>query len=578
MQLRSDTKMRDRQVLDIVEQCKKSIRDRQNRYERRRRWFLFGNDTETSVRYNRLAAHTDLVASFLFSPDSVRFTLTPTGGPRPGDDEIMDALGDYVKMQAENSGLLLEFSDALLWALIYDSMFLKIGWSDVRNQAIARAVDPYSFGVYDETESKIEDQEAFVHTFTLPRRDAILRLYRAGKGSEIKNLSMRPEGKNDTFPPIYRSLLISMTGGANISGPIVGQVQAEYSSPTDYRGEAPPDRVPFTELWIWDNGQKSPDYRQILIAGEDIVVEDSKDNIEAAKARAPKARYATETNLFLAGETPFVQITPYRMYDYFWGECPLDTRAITLQDWTNVRLEQISDILERQVDPARVFSGINGIAPDKALAFGGPHSWVFDQNPNFKVDELRPPPVEDLFREFDKIGELFMEAYGLTQTITGQGQPGVRSQGHAKQLAMTGSGRIKKAAFGLEPPLAKMGELILKLIQHNDTTELRTKAGMPFVPAQIVGDIDVSVAGHSHSPLFLDDHKELAEVLMKFSAIDRESFLKMMNPPNVESLVNRLVAIEKKEAEAARAGVDLPGNTKGEQEQKRSHHKKGEEK
>jgi hypothetical protein len=575
MKLPDNKRDRDRRILDVIEQCKNTMRDRQNRYERRRRWFLYGNDTETPVRYNRLAAHSDLVSSFLFAPDSVRFSLTPSGGENPGDDDIMDSLGKYLRMQAINSGLLVDFDDALDWALVYDTMIMKMGWSDVRGQAMARIIDPYSFGVFDETEGKLDEQEAFIHTFTLPWQESVLRLTKAGKASQIRNLSLRPEGKSDNFPPIYRSLLISMTGGSNISGPVIGQVQSEYSSPTDYRGESPPNMVPWTELTIWDNGQKRPDYRQILVAGDDVIVEDSKDKIEGVKAAAPKAKYASDTNLFLEGETPFIAITPYRMYDYFWGFCPLDTRGVPLQDWTNIRLEQISDILERQVDPARSFTGFTGMAQEKYLSLGGPHTFVTEQNAGAKVDELRPPPVEDLFREFDKIGELFMEAYGLTQTITGQGQPGVRSKEHARQLATTGSGRIKKAAFGLEPALSQMGELLLKLIQHNDLTRLKTKIGVPFIAAQIEGDIDVSVAGHSHSPLFLDDHKELAEILMKFSAIDRESFLEMINPPNVENLVTRLRAREKMEAAAAQSGTELPGSTKADQEAKRSHHPKG---
>jgi hypothetical protein len=148
----------------------------------------------------------------------------------------------------------------------------------------------------------------------------------------------------------------------------------------------------------------------------------------------------------------------------------------------------------------------------------------------------------------------------------------VRSKEHARQLTTTGSGRIKKAAFGLEEPLSELGDLLLKLIMNNDKTRLRTVAGVEFIAGQIDEDVDVRVAGHSHSPLFIDDTKELAAELMKFSAIDREELLRMLNPPGVENKVQRLRQIEAQEQAARAQGLDPPGNTKGEQEAKRSHH------
>jgi hypothetical protein len=193
-------------------------------------------------------------------------------------------------------------------------------------------------------------------------------------------------------------------------------------------------------------------------------------------------------------------------------------------------------------------------------------------NPGAKVDELKPEMPEDLFREFEKIGELFLEASGLTQTITGQGTHGVRSHEHARQLVITGSGRIKKAAISLEPALSRMGELLLMILKHNDPEHLMTASGQEFIAGMIEGDLEVHVDGHSHSPLFADETKQMAFALYGESAIDKESLLRLVAPPGLQNLLERVRKMEQLRAQQMAMN---PGATKAEDEAKRSHHKKG---
>jgi hypothetical protein len=574
MRIPVEIKKRDQKVLDIIDTCLKSMGDRRLRYERRRRWYLFGQDSEMHVRYNRLHAHTDLVSSFMFTPEVVRFTVSRKDRKIQGESEIIEALGDAMRTEAVSSGLLADFSQALDWALVYDSMFLKMGWNKSKAAPQAKIIDPYSMAVYDETEPELEDQWAFVYLFREPYETAVRRLMRAGKGKDIPKLSEARPGPKDELTPVERSLIISMTGGANIGGPIIGQAPlGQYDVPTDYRGEAPPKYVEMKELWVWE--EEEEDYRQFLIAGDDIVVEDSKDYIEAISTMAKRAgaspHYETKTNKFFPGEHQFVHIRPYPLYDYFWGAAHSE-RLIRLQDWTNERLFQIDDILKRNVDPARVFTGFSGITESKMAAMFGPHASVAEMNPGAKVDELKPEMPEDLFREFEKIGELFLEASGLTQTIAGQGTPGVRSHEHAKQLGTTGSGRIKKAAIGLEPALSRMGELQLMILKHNDPEHLMTASGQEFISGQIEGDLEVHVDGHSHSPLFADETKKTAFSLYGESAIDKESLLRLVAPPGLQNLLERVRRMEQLRAQQMAMN---PGATKAEDEAKRSHHKKG---
>jgi hypothetical protein len=136
----------------------------------------------------------------------------------------------------------------------------------------------------------------------------------------------------------------------------------------------------------------------------------------------------------------------------------------------------------------------------------------------------------------------------------------VRSKEHAKQLSSTGSGRIKKTAVKLEAPLVKMGDLNLKLQMRNNDDEIQPdpkedgSRGDPFYYHNLVSDFTLRVAGHSHSPLFADDTKEMAGGLFKAQAIDQEGLLRLINPPNRDNLIHALRQRQKRQA-AMRAAM-----------------------
>ena len=189
--------------------------------------------------------------------------------------------------------------------------------------------------------------------------------------------------------------------------------------------------------------------------------------------------------------------------------------------------------------------------------FGSADNWVMDQLPQASIKELAPQMPPDIFADYNSIGALFVEASGLTETLQGKGTKDVRSKGHAQQMLTTGSGRIKKTATKLEAPLVRMGDLALKLNQRNNDQPIIPdpkddgKPGDAFLYANLASDYSLTVAGHSHSPLFSDDSKDMATLLMKAQAIDKEGFIRLMNPPGRNNLIHSLRDREKKAAQAA---------------------------
>ncbi len=560
-----------RWTLDV---CLKSRKDRKDLYDRRRQFWLYGSASDQDILYNRIESHLDLVSSFLYSQDHAQFALS---APLNSPDEMVKqymAAQDSFNDDFRDAGLFDFFGDAIIGSLVYDSMILKIGWSDINEDATCKIVMPWQFGVFSEEITELESQPAMVHTYHIDYDNACQRLARAGLSGKIDKLNVVNTPFESPFPEMITRMIIASTGGENLAGNVTGSLNPSYIARPSYHAKVDRPLVPFHELTIWDD--ELSDYRVFFIVDPDTIISDSKATISALKNAkqfgAQRAQqepfYNTSCNPFFPREHPYTLVRPYDAYEYFWGKAHIES-LIPLQNWSNERLEQIHDILGRQAYPPRVGSGFMGLSDEKMEAFGGEDTWVMDQLPQAQIKELYPEMPPDIFADYMSIGNLFIEASGLTQTIEGKGEAGVRSRGHAKQLATTGSGRIKKAAIRLESPLVRLGNLAFKLNMRNNDEAITPdpkedgKPGDPFFYANMHGRYSLKVAGHSHSPLFADDSKELAALLFKAQAIDQENLIRLLNPPNRDNLIHGLRAKQKRAAQAAlkrqQMGMPEPG-------------------
>jgi hypothetical protein len=531
----------------IIDACTATRQDRATMYRRREAYFLFGTDAQTPVRYNRLEAHLDLVAAFLYAPDHAFFHIA---AERNSDDAVVKqaiALQDEFNDDFVDAGLNDLFAEAIPWSLCYDTMIFKQGWNDMRKAMIAELVPPHNFGFYREDIPDLDSQQAFCHTYFLDYSDTVQRLLRAGKGADALRLDVTNKPFVSPFPDLLNRMIISATGGSNLQGNVVGQINPLYTPSASYQPVVDAPTVEWNELWAWDDDDA--DYRCFHMVQPDILVGDSRKTVEALRAAQKfKPRdgnddfYRTSSNLFLPRDHPFTKIQPYTKYNYAWGIAHID-RLMALQDWMTERLDQISDILERQADPSKVLSGFSGLSDEKAEAFGGAGTWLYDQLPQAQVKELAPNMPPDLFAEFSQINGLFLEASGLTEVIQGQGAEGVRSRQHASQLQRTGGGRIKRTALKLESALSRIGDIGLKLKMKNDDEPITPEAdenghSEKFIAAQIASDVSIRVDGHSHSPLFGDEAREMALLLRKANAIDNEMLTRMLNPPSRDNIIH----------------------------------------
>lgn len=543
----------------ILDTCLQSMRERKELYDWRRSYFLYGTAADQATMYNRIESHLDLVSSFLFSADHAQFSLAAP--LNSSDDQVKQFVASEDKFNNDfrDAGLFDVFGEAVPWSLVFDSMLLKAGWNTARNEATCTIVEPWKFGVFAEEICELESQQAFVHSYHIDYDNAVQRLVRAGLVDKIEKLNVVNTPFESPFPEMVTRMIIASTGGANLSGNVTGSVDPSYVARPSYTAKVDRPLVALHELTVWDDQCK--DYRLFFMVDPDIVISDSRATIDVLKRTGSfksardqqKPFYNTECNLFFPREHPFTLVRPYNVYEYFWGKAHIDS-LIPLQNWSNERLDQIHDILEKQAYPPRVGSGFLGLSEEKMEAFGGADSWVMDQTPNAKIEELYPQMPADIFADYAQIGALFMEASGLTEILQGKGEPGVRTRGQTKDLKSTGGGRVKKTAVRLEAPLVRMGDLFLKLNMRNNDEAIQPdpkedgKPGDPFYYANLGSDYSLRIAGHSHSPLFVDDTKELAGALFKAQAIDREQLIRLLNPPNRDNLIHSLRTREKKEA------------------------------
>ena len=155
--------------------------------------------------------------------------------------------------------------------------------------------------------------------------------------------------------------------------------------------------------------------------------------------------------------------------------------------------------------------------------------------PNSKATPHQPTIPEDLFREVRELDSMFEEMSGVNNVLSGRGETGVRSSGHASQLAKLGSSRAKKRAMIVEDSLENVATYYVKMIRKFSQKRLRSEPveeddpPQEFIPEQFTDDFIAKVDAHSNSPIFVEDQRELVFECLKAGIIDKEHALDLLD-------------------------------------------------
>jgi hypothetical protein len=508
--------------LDIIQKCLVSREERRGDYTTLRSFYLFGNDPESPPAYfNKIHPHLDQLTSFLYSAETTRFSIALGASVHQTEHRKTPSLTQALNDEWLNSNADQVFSTALTWSLVYNTTFIKLVY---KNGIHPYMIEPSAIGVLREDTPYTDRQEALVQTYYITKSELYARLYSHPKrDSIVSRVTTGTRVSESDIPEAVNRIVMSQTNPT-----IYGNVNLDLYGMNRYKSRVAEDTVEMTELWVWNDDTE--DYQVVTMAAPNVIIYDR-----------PGA------SVFLKGECPFIQICPNPLYDYYWGasECQ---QLILLQQLRNTRMTEILDLLSKQVAPPTAFTGFSGITDEKYFAMQRAGSMIATDMPGAKVDRLAPEMPPDLFEVIHEIDAMFSEVSGISNVLSGKGESGVRSTGHASQLARLGSSRAKKRALIVEDSLEKVATLYLKMIQAYDPTHFRDTEEVPFIAEQFTKDFVVKVDAHSNSPIFTEDLKQLAFNLFKAQAIDKETLIDLVEPPMKQLIKDKLRKREKEQA------------------------------
>jgi hypothetical protein len=526
--MRIPTNPQDREIfyLDLIQKCTVSREERKVDYASLRSYYLFGNGPdEPPALYNKIFPHIDQLTSFLYSAETTRFSIQLGAAVNEMEHIKVPTLTRALNDEWLNSNADQVFSSATTWALVYNSCFIKL---ILNNGMHPYLVEPSCIGVLREDTPYSDRQEALVHTYYITKSELYARLYSHPKRDQIVSRVGATQHERTEVANGLERIILSQSNPT-----MYGNVNLDLAGGNRYKAVVAEDTVEMTELWVWNDD--IADYQVVTKADPDVIIYDRSGE-----------------SVFMKGELPFVQIAPNPLYDYYWGGSEVQ-RLIYLQQLRNKRMAEILDLLSKQVSPPTALIGFTGILDEKNFALNRAGGLLATDMPNAKVEKLAPQIPPDLFREIQEIDAMFEEASGIVSVLQGKGESGVRSSGHASQLARLGSSRAKKRALVIEDSLEKVATLYLKAMQLYDNTHFTDTQGNKFIAEQFTKDYVVKVDAHSNSPIFMEDLRQLAFNLYKSEVIDKESLLDLLEPPMKQLLKDRLKKMEEKKAKQQEA-------------------------
>ena len=532
MRIPEDNVKREEFYLDLINKCGVSAAERKADYSALRNYYLFGSGPEEAPAiFNKIYPHIDQLTSFLFSAETTRFSIDLGAAVPPDEFRRVSILTKALNDEWLNSNCDQVFSNALTWALCYNTTFVKLIY---RSGIHPYMIEPGNVGVLREDTPYTDRQEALVQKYYITKSELMNRLYSHPKRDEIlKRVSSAYHQGGLDVPEGLDRIVMSQSNPT-----MYGNVNLDLSGYTRYKARVAEDTVEMNELWVWND--ETQDYQVVTIADPDIVIYDRPGE-----------------TVFLKGECPFIQICPNPQYDYYWGQSEVQ-RLVFLQQLRNKRMSEILDLLSKQVNPPTALIGFSGILDEKNFALNRAGGLLSSDLPNAKVERVAPTMPQQLFEVIHEVDAMFAEASGISSVLSGRGEQGVRSAGHASQLARLGSSRAKKRAIIVEDALEKVATLYLKMMRVYDGTHFKDVDGIPFIAAQFTEDFVVKVDAHSNSPIFTEDLRQLAFNLFKAQAIDREGLIDLLEPPMKQLLKEKLKANEQKQAEMMAMAPQAP--------------------
>jgi len=556
------TRATDDQILEALDRCEASRAVRRKDAELWRRWYALGGEQRASV--NRLRAHLDRLAAYLYSPGTVRFSLSlPTGEREAWSDAAMSA-ADELRLRWEESGSDRLVALAVEWALVWGAVGLKVQWTPwgVR----LGWVNPWDLGVSQEDVPSLGAQDVVTHWYALSLRQFRLWARHHPEAERLVGLAERfairpsPEGQPAGILPT------GVTGSFPtqvFSGVLAGDV----TEPGEGQPEVLEPVVQLADVWERRLYRRPAAHRRDRpVEFEDwrvsTVLVDARAVIE--QRRNPELPWTPlGPDREFGAHLPFVLLRPRPRPDYLWGRSELEDLT-SLQRWLDRQLTRMRQIARLQANPPKFLAGqVIGTVEEVARRLRSPGGVAAALEPNASLQPIAIQLTPEQFQLLELAERYFADASGVPEMLAGGPVPGgIRAGVQLTQLAGIGANRIRRMALQVEDAISDVATRVWQLLQRHDATIHVTPRGQRFVLAQVPATT-VTVSAHSSAPIFSEQLMAKALALHRAGALSGEDLVDLLDPPNREALKLRARQLAEARAKMAQQWMEIQARRRG---------------
>ena len=536
-------------VNELIETCRVSQGNRTAYYRLLNQVAETGRPDGTKALINMMNAHLERTQSHLFSPIELKFAYDFDNDYMPQEIKRGQIAAKHLTRHWERSGCGTLFGQGVKESLKYGASLLK-QWpksegpeGKERISYEKKLVMPWNFGVYRESESDIDNQEAMCETSYLTGPEVWQRIYRFADAKELyKKIMVHAQmgqstgsGPDSFFHQVLSTSQLN-TGVSSATRPLPGGIVQLGNDPS-YPTISPTDGAPtvkFHELWV----KGEDDYQTIQMVEPDILI----------------TRFKLSNLLGVEHMQPYRLIQPNPMVNWFWGRSEL-IDLIEPQGFLAMLCDDLKRLIGLQIDKILAFSGENTITDENyaQMRVAG----YFNLGMNGKAEDLTPKFPSELLPIIKYIQEQINTLGSFPDIMQGKGESGVRAGAHAETLMKTASPTLRDRALLVESQCATCADLTMTLMEAKESrkfwTDPKDMEATGFMLTDLPEDWRVTVDSHSSSPIFADEATQLLFALRKVGDVDGEFIIDHTAVPDKEtakaSLKQRKEAGEKMQKE-----------------------------
>lgn len=536
-------------LLEVAYRCAATRVRRQGAYGWYRMWYERGTEfAGAPARYNKLESFVDLLTSYLYAPDSARFSMWLPPRHRAQWLDFAAVARDEFAGVWRDTGADVVFGNIVEWSQIYGGALAKVLPDPLGTPRVCY-VYPGDFGVLREEVASIDDQMAFCHWYWLsvPEVDLLCRghKYEADIRKWARDSAIVGPA-NRQFPPMVQQMIVQNMASNQPSG-LFTMAGLEYP-------ETQEPLVEFCELWERVPFSYKREGRHTTFM--DYWVTTLCNQYEIMGRRNPvlpwQPSYIASA---LPGENPFVMVSASQRLDFFWGRSVLP-KLLQLQNWRETRMNQIDQVFALQADPPRWGSGM-GLTDEKILNLRKPGSVTSSQMPNAKIESIKIEMPDDPWAIIQHLDDMFSDAGGIPPILAGEQQAGMRAGNQVGAVANISVGRLRRRALYIEDAAEVTATKMWHLMQRHDDATYTTPKGQSFLLSQLPPEARMRVDAHSASPVYAEQVIQKATMGIQAKALTLPDYIRLLDLPDSEALVERARDLQEAQAENAKAMLQI---------------------